>query len=755
MDWNLYAVTFNDTAKLPRISYGAFAYCGLESFRVPANVSTMAQGAFMGCDKLTSLTFAENSKLQSISAYMFDGCSNLQTITFEQGSALTSVQAHGFEGMDKLTTINWGDAKVTNIDNFAFRFCESLSTLTLPQTVTNVGRYAFYGCKSLSELTLPANLEHIGSFAFLGTGDLNLYLTADAMPAYLDEDWDHGIRGYYVGVTNVTTDGDYKYATLTSGDVSIIEYLGSDTELDLSVLDFGAPITAIGGSAFEGKGIVRVILPETLTGIQAKAFAYNPLEEITIPASVTFIGREAFTYTDIASLTFAKGSQIATIEQYAFEKTENLTEVTLPASLTAMGRGVFQQSGLISVTFEEGIALQKIPQNAFAETKLTSIVLPDSVNYIDHNAFMEIPTLQSVTFGNAESISLQSNSFYHTGLTSLHIPANVTYIGEYSFVALSNLTEITVDENNPWYKSEDGLLLSKDGRKLIVVPAGRTGSLTVPVNVEMLGFGAFEETKLSEVKFDPDANILTLGYRAFFKAENLTEITIPKSVISIDYYAFAYCENLHTVNFSEDNQLKGIYEGAFLGDIRLENITIPDTIVEISDFAFYGCSKIDRIPISENNAIKGIYSYAFAYTGIEGDFTTPEMLIDIGDYAFLGTKITKLTIPDTNQRDLIIGIGAFEDCYKLEEVTLPFIGASFEDPDITWFGYIFGAGGYEANSTYVPQSLKKVTIAEGLTEIGYGAFYDLTCMEEIDLPHNDCIRVCLLSAWISGKCTEI
>ena len=45
----------------------------------------MAQKVFEGCRNLTDITFAENSKLESISAYMFDGCTNLQTITFEQG----------------------------------------------------------------------------------------------------------------------------------------------------------------------------------------------------------------------------------------------------------------------------------------------------------------------------------------------------------------------------------------------------------------------------------------------------------------------------------------------------------------------------------------------------------------------------------------------------------------------------------------------------------------------------------------------
>lgn len=98
-DWHLSSVTFTANSKLPRISYGAFAYCGLTSFRVPANVSTIAQGAFEGCSYLRSFTFARNSKLESISAYMFDGCSDLRTITFEEGSALTSIQAHGLEGM--------------------------------------------------------------------------------------------------------------------------------------------------------------------------------------------------------------------------------------------------------------------------------------------------------------------------------------------------------------------------------------------------------------------------------------------------------------------------------------------------------------------------------------------------------------------------------------------------------------------------------------------------------------------------------
>ena len=735
-DWNLYSVSFNDTSKLPRLSYGAFAYCGISRFRVPSNVSTMAQGVFEGCKNLSYITFAANSKLESISAYMFDGCENLYSIAFEPGSALTSIQAHGMEGMVNLQNIDFGDAKLSNIDNFAFRFCENLQTLNIPETVTNIGRYAFYGCKNLTRLTIPAQVEHIGSYAFLGTQDMELYFANENLPAYLDENWDWDTKGYYTGVTDVVQSGDYRYAVLPSGNVAILEYLGSDSSVDLTQVNLGGQITIIGGSAFEGSTVQSIVLPDSLTAIQAQAFAYSSLTSVTIPANVTFIGREAFAHTDLSKLTFAKSAKLTVIEQYAFTGTKYLTSVTLPASLTTLGSGVFLESGLATVVFEDGIQITEIPQKAFAQTKLTEVTLPDSVTLVNHNAFNNVQTLKSVTFGNNDGIRLMSNAFYHTGLETLHIPANVTYIGEYCFVALGNLTEFTVDANNPNYKAEDGLLLTKSGRKLIAVPAGRTGSLTVPVTVEEIGFGAFEESKLSEILFHQDANILTFGYRAFFKANGLTTITVPKSVVSIDYYAFAYCENLKEVIFAEGNQLKGIYEGAFCGDINLENILLPNGVAEISDFAFYGCSKITQLPLSDENQIKGIYDYAFAYTGLNGEFTTPESLIDIGNYAFLGNDFTQITISEANKKDLVIGIGAFQDCNQLTEITLPFIGAGFEDEEISWFGYIFGAGSYEANGVYIPESLKNVTLTDGVTAICTGGFAFCTNLETIHVPHS-------------------
>ena len=734
-DWSLSSVTFTENSRLPRISFGAFAYCGLQSFRVPASVSTMAQGAFIGCSNLYSFTFAAGSRLESISAYMFDGCTNLRTVTFESGSALTSIQAHGFEGMRKLTSVDFGDAKVTNIDNFAFRFCESLKNFTIPDGVTFLGRYAFYYCTALESVTVPASMDFIGRYAFLGTNKISIYFAAETLPPYLAEDWDHGIAGYYLGVTDVVTDGDWKYAKLTDGGIAILGYSGTDTNIDLTALDFGGNIVNIGGSAFEYSAVESIRLPETLITIQARAFYHSALKSINIPAGTEFIGREAFSDTPIETLTFADGAKLTVIERSAFENTKHLGSVIIPASLRQMGRAAFKNSGITALAFADGFSLAEIPEEAFAYTAITAVRIPDSVTLINHGAFRNTADLETVTFGAGENLTLGSNAFYSSGLKTLEIPTNMTYIGEYAFVGLGKLGEFKVAESNPYYKAVDGLLVSKSGRKLIAVPAGREGSLTLPVGIEVIGFGAFESSKLSQILFIDNANILSLGYRAFFGMKNIREISIPASVVAIDYYAFANCTALEKVTFAEENLLRGVYEGAFYGCKGLREISLPDSVVEISDFAFYGCRRLTALPVSDTGTLKGIYSYGMAYTGLT-ELNLPETIVDIDSYAFKGTRLKSVTIPDANAKQLIIGIGAFEDCNELEEITLPFIGAEFEDDKLTWLGYIFGAGSYEANSTYVPESLKKVTISEGITSIGEYAFYQLLSIEEISVPHS-------------------
>ena len=94
-----------------------------------------------------------------------------------------------------------------------------------------------------------------------------------------------------------------------------------------------------------------------------------------------------------------------------------------------------------------------------------------------------------------------------------------------------------VDEDNPNYKSDGNMLLTKDGKTLI---AGINGNVVIPDGVK------------------------TIGSTAFSGRAELTNITIPESVTNIGDYAFCYCSGL-------------------------SGISIPINVTLIGGHAFEGC----------------------------------------------------------------------------------------------------------------------------------------------------------------------
>jgi len=712
----------------------AISGCGINYFTVPASVERIEPNAFYNLPTLYGVTFEENSKLTVLEARTFYECELLYTIYFSPGSSLCELKPYALDGLSRLESINLEETKLRVIGDFGMRFCKGLRTVTLPNTLEKIGSYAFYACTGISEIIIPKSVNYIGSYAFLGTEDITVYFVSDVLPDTLLEDWDRGIKSYSVGTAEVVTDGDYKYSVSQDGAVSILGYTGSDRVIDLTALKLpdGAYIKTIGGSVFAGIEIEEIILPDTLVTIQNKAFYKTGLKSIVIPASVEFIGREAFFGTPIESLVFTEGARIERIEQSAFENTSRLTAVALPNSLAELGRYSFRQSGIRSIAFEDGILLTEISEEAFYGTDITEVKIPDGVTKICDGAFRETASLAKIEYGTGDII-FGSNAFYMSGLSEIYIGKNVTLIEEFALTALTNLTSFEVDPNHPSYKSVGGMLYTKDGRKIISAPAGMSGVVTLAEGTEEIGFGAFERSKIEAIVFPEKSNILSIGYRAFFRAEALKKIEIPESVVSIDYYAFAYCRSLTDVTFGDGSRLSGVYEGAFYDCRALSEISLPDTVAEISDFAFYACGSLTRMPISDTSSIRGVYSYAFAYTSIT-ELKLHPTVTDLGEYAFLGASLKSARISSEREKELVIGIGVFEANNELEEITLPFIGAYLDDGEHTWLSYIFGAGGYKATATYIPASLKRVTINGSQSFLGENAFANIEGLEEINLP---------------------
>ena len=131
---------------------------------------------------------------------------------------------------------------------------------------------------------------------------------------------------------------------------------------------------------------------------------------------------------------------------------------------------------------------------------------------------------------------------------------------------------------------------------------------------------------------------------------------------------------------------------------------------------------------------------SYSVTGI-GTCTDTELVIPstyeglpvttIGVEAFAESSLTSVIIPNSV---ISIGSGAFYKCDSLEKLMLPFIGATKDGINNTYFGYIFGASKYSNNSSYVPTSLKEVTVTSVGTIPSF-AFYNCSSLTRVSIPN--------------------
>ncbi len=106
-----------------------------------------------------------------------------------------------------------------------------------------------------------------------------------------------------------------------------------------------------------------------------------------------------------------------------------------------------------------------------------------------------------------------------------------------------------MDPLNTFYSSVDGVLFNKSQTTLLQYPDGKVRSdYTVPNSVISIGYSAFAYcTNLTSVTI-PNG-VTSIGYSAFERCTSLTNLTIPNSVTNIGNYAFQLCTSLTGVYF--------------------------------------------------------------------------------------------------------------------------------------------------------------------------------------------------------------
>ena len=196
------------TKPVTAITVDGFAGNGITEAVICANVEIIGDGTFGDCDELTTVTFKDESKLETIGDYAFVGCFNLKSITipkgvtvigdyafancadvdegeieeegdgeltgtgleeviFEAGSKLKSLGEDAFAECYFLAAINLqAAASLEIISNNAFFGCWNLQTITIPASVTKIGDGAFNMCSDLKGITIPKSVTFIGYEAF-------------------------------------------------------------------------------------------------------------------------------------------------------------------------------------------------------------------------------------------------------------------------------------------------------------------------------------------------------------------------------------------------------------------------------------------------------------------------------------------------------------------------------------------------------------------------------------------------------------
>ena len=508
-----------------------------------------------------------------------------------------------------------------------------------------------------------------------------------------------------------------EFALNSDGQSYYVKGIGTCTDTDIVIPNTynGLPVTRIGDCAFYGcSSLTSVIIPDSVTSIDYEAFyGCSSLTSIIIPDSVTGITSRAF--SRCSSLT-----SITVDENNKYYKSIN--------------GNLYTKDGKTLIQYAIG-------------KEATSFIIPDSVTHIDWDAFSACLSLRSITIPDSVT-SIGSYAFENcSSLTSITIPDSVWWIGECAFCGCESLTSITVDENNKHYKSIDGNLYTKDGKKLIQYAIGKEAtsfiisdfvtnigdyafcgcssltSIAIPNSVTNIGSYAFYYcTSLTSITI-PDS-VTSIGDYAFYNCTSLTSITIPDSVTSIGDYAFYNCTSLTSITIPDF--VTSIGWCAFSGCSSLTSITIPDSVTSIGYYAFYGCSSLTSIIIPDS--VTGIDSWAFSrcssltsitvdennkyYKSINGNLYTKDGKTLI-QYA-IGKEATSFIIPD-----FVTSIGelAFSNCNSLTSVAIP--------DSVTSIGYAAFSG---------CSSLASIAISNSVTSIGEGAFYGCSSLTSITIP---------------------
>lgn len=314
-------------------------------------------------------------------------------------------------------------------------------------------------------------------------------------------------EGYY---TYTVTDGK---ATITAVDTAISGDITTPATLG------GYPVTAIGEEAFyHCSGITSVVISEGVEVIDIGAFNdIGKVDSIVLPDSLTTLGEQPFTWVEIDS-------------------------ITVPANVTTIDPATFFGCYINKINVVEDNPYFSSDENGVLynkdKTELLhvptmyegTLVVPETVKKIGIYGIYCCLNLDNLVLPEGLE-ELSEAAIGLVGIKELVLPASLKTIDENSIGGLYFTEEIIVDEYNPYFSSEDGVLFNKDKTSLLCYPEGKTDrTYVVPETVTSLYNWFSSALYLRRLTFSNNVDVL--GSRGSHGC--LTDIVFEEGITKID-----------------------------------------------------------------------------------------------------------------------------------------------------------------------------------------------------------------------------
>lgn len=331
----IYAVIIEDG--IEAIGNKAFENCySLVRIALPQSIKSIGESAFCNCLSLSGDTIIndeiysdadllqieidkQKKKTDDAQAQLDRWISNGKKTEEDISKQRSKVQKEQEKLTELETTLN--DIEKPNELLFP------AGTTLLPNGLEIIGDYAFKNCQELKSITIPNSVKQFGKAPFAVCGELTFLIS----PKHPTLAYNNGVLYNKTDKRLVLSNNGIKEFEIPQGILTIDDfafYPGGVSSSSLQKITIPDSVTNIGECAFAFTQITQLSIPDSITSINYKAFYNSRLTSVSLGKNVKRIGDEAFAFTIIKEMEIPES--VESIGEKAFP--EGIVLIVMPGS---------------------------------------------------------------------------------------------------------------------------------------------------------------------------------------------------------------------------------------------------------------------------------------------------------------------------------------------------------------------------------------------------------------------------------------